>query len=462
MAAKRSAVSMASVQEPEYAEVGLESAVEQAISVVIPEAAEQQIDFELTRRPVVLARVVADSGGIQQLLVQLLLETVRSSPAGVVRVSIRLEDAGDAVPPAALLAVPEMEHAEVMLVAIAIESASSVPAKVRDLCSRLCRSSIVHSAIVKASEAGLRFYCGVPAGTVAAFRRVTRGDEDTTRLHATDETGAWLVSGHMDREHLAEKRAAAHERPLTILLADDYEVNRMVLQSQLERLGYRPDMVTNGEEVLRALHARSYDLVFLDIRMPVLDGLETSTEIRRNRSLNQPFIAAVTGDSTLDRKRIRDAGMDVAVVKPVDMEALVSILNRAYERKAPGATAAPTDHSVGTVALDLEPLYSRLGRAADDLLRKVIPVYLRELPGRRSSLSEAFRTGDAPAFARLCHGLKGSSRSIGAAMLAQSCERLEQDAYEGQLPTAETLAELLDLATRTGTELRQRLEALDS
>jgi CheY-like chemotaxis protein/HPt (histidine-containing phosphotransfer) domain-containing protein len=257
----------------------------------------------------------------------------------------------------------------------------------------------------------------------------------------------------------------AVNKPLTVLLADDYEVNRMVQHAQLGQLGYRADAVANGEEVLRALHARPYDVVLMDIRMPVMDGLEATKMIRERKNGPQPFIVAVTASALSgDREKFVASGMDAYISKPVELGQLAAVLEQAFaavrhDNREPG----PEDMvEIEPVTLELGPLYARLGPAADDLLRKVIPVYLRELPRRGESLSEAFESNDAQTFAQICHGLKGASSSVGAAELASFCERHEQRGYAGILPVASELESLLDLSRRTGRALADRLRALGS
>ncbi len=257
----------------------------------------------------------------------------------------------------------------------------------------------------------------------------------------------------------------AHVKPLKVLLADDYEANRMLQKALLESLGYPTDVVANGEEVLRAMHARHYDVVLLDIGMPVMNGLETARRIRAHKDKTQPFLVAVTaGAVASDRALIRDAGFDVFIAKPAGLRDFATALEQAYAKKTGGdclilqGSAANDD----TVELDLGTLCAHLGPAADELLRRVIPVYLRELPDRTAGLRAAFDRQDTAAFAQFCHGLKGASRILGATELAATCERSEQRAYEGAMPRPDELDELLDLARRIGQKLRRRLDALDA
>lgn len=255
----------------------------------------------------------------------------------------------------------------------------------------------------------------------------------------------------------------AHAKPLKVLLADDYEANRMLQKAQLEELGYPTDAVANGEEVLRAMHARHYDVVLLDIGMPVMNGIEAARRIRARKDEVQPFLVAVTaGTVASDRALIRDAGFDAFIAKPAGLRDFATALEQAYAKKTGGDGLIMPVHAANddTVELDLGTLCAQLGSAADELLRRVIPVYLRELPARTAGLREAFDRQDTAALAQFCHGLKGASRILGASELAAMCERSEQRAYEGAMPRPDELDKLLDLARRTGQKLRRRLDAL--
>jgi CheY-like chemotaxis protein len=106
----------------------------------------------------------------------------------------------------------------------------------------------------------------------------------------------------------------------SILVVDDVDVNRKVASLMLKKLGYRTDLATNGVEAIEALELRSYDIVLMDIQMPVMDGLE-ATKIIREKWLNGPKIIVVTafGDC---RDACLDAGADEFLNKPLRIEKL--------------------------------------------------------------------------------------------------------------------------------------------
>ena len=119
----------------------------------------------------------------------------------------------------------------------------------------------------------------------------------------------------------------SHKMPLRILVAEDHPVNQLVTRLLLEQMGYEPVIVSDGREAVDALERETYDVVLMDVHMPVLDGLEATREIRRRGIDRSPKIIALTA-STLkgDREDCLAAGMDDFLGKPIDESELELVL----------------------------------------------------------------------------------------------------------------------------------------
>jgi CheY-like chemotaxis protein len=114
--------------------------------------------------------------------------------------------------------------------------------------------------------------------------------------------------------------------PLRILIAEDNAVNQKLTERVLNKLGYKPEIADNGLEALQAVTQKSFDLILMDVQMPIMDGLEATRQIRLLDG-NQPVIIAMTANAMQgDREECIQAGMDDYISKPVKLEVLVERL----------------------------------------------------------------------------------------------------------------------------------------
>jgi len=126
---------------------------------------------------------------------------------------------------------------------------------------------------------------------------------------------------------------------LRIVVAEDDPVNREVALKFLERLCYQPDWASNGADLLKRLAHGSYDVVFMDIQMPGMDGLEATRRVRRDLPPErQPRFIALTADAfPEDRARCLEAGMDDYISKPIDIDQLAAMVGKIASSRQSGA-----------------------------------------------------------------------------------------------------------------------------
>jgi CheY-like chemotaxis protein len=140
--------------------------------------------------------------------------------------------------------------------------------------------------------------------------------------------------------------------PLSILLVDDNRINQKVASKILGRLGYAPDVVSSGEEAVRACFAGRYDLVLMDIEMPDMDGIAATALIRQRLAKpDQPYIVALTANAmATERERYLRSGMDDYLSKPLDVGALIASLRAAagfLASRGQGAWALEVEVGIG-------------------------------------------------------------------------------------------------------------------
>ncbi|CAM3929954.1 response regulator [Nocardioides marinus] len=226
--------------------------------------------------------------------------------------------------------------------------------------------------------------------------------------------------------------------PLRLLVAEDNEVNRKVAGLMLGRLGQRPDIVANGQEALEAVRRTAYDLVLMDVQMPVMDGLEATRRIRAELPPErQPRIVAMTANALVEHQaQSIEAGMDDHLAKPVRTEELVAVLVRAGATvpSADGAASAPDgppEPRTGPPVLDpgvLDTLVSAMGEAGAQVRESLVAAWHRDATESAQRLAQVARAGDGASAAGIGHAMKSASASVGAMRLSAACAALEAEA----------------------------------
>jgi signal transduction histidine kinase/HPt (histidine-containing phosphotransfer) domain-containing protein len=231
---------------------------------------------------------------------------------------------------------------------------------------------------------------------------------------------------------LATDRKLGETIPLKILIAEDNQINQELALAMFARLGYTPDIVTNGLEAVAAVQDKAYDLLFLDLHMPKMDGIETAKYLVReweNFGLThpRPKIIAMTANAMQgDREVCLDAGMDDYVSKPIFMDVLERTVGK-WGRSIQAAAATLTA-TIDRSALD------RLKDISPTLLDRLIPLFLNEeAPKLLTTIGASLIAGDTAQMCDAAHTLKGTSSALGAVKLARLCERVEAQAKQGDL-----------------------------
>jgi len=170
---------------------------------------------------------------------------------------------------------------------------------------------------------------GSEAACFAAFllKPIKASQLYNTLVGVLVETTAVARTAEAPRQFDAEM---GRRQPLRILLAEDNVVNQKLALRLLDRLGYRADLAANGVEAIRAVERQPYDVVFMDVQMPEMDGLEATRQIcARWGEHERPRIIAMTANALAeDREACLAAGMDDYLAKPIRVDELVAALGR--------------------------------------------------------------------------------------------------------------------------------------
>jgi PAS domain S-box-containing protein len=258
---------------------------------------------------------------------------------------------------------------------------------------------------------------------------VSSPDEGST-FHFTIEAESARDSGYIEQKPKIMNTYAIERHTLRVLLVEDNLVNQKVALLMLERIGYRADVAANGLEALKALDMHPYDIVFMDVQMPEMDGLEASRQIRMSPG-RQPYIIAMTAHALKgDREMCIESGMDDYISKPVKIEELQMALEKAQRRQM-------ALHALDPKAIaDLRRLQIK---GEPDILAELGGLFLDRAPARITAMRDALANGDAETLYREAHNLKSSSANLGAMLLSAICRELEKLGRSGALDKAPDL-----------------------
>ncbi len=236
----------------------------------------------------------------------------------------------------------------------------------------------------------------------------------------------------------------AERIPMRLLLADDNIINQKVGVKMLQRLGYRPEVAANGIEVLKLLEQQPFDLVFLDVQMPEMDGFEAARRIHAQwPDPRRPRLVAMTGNALEgDREKCLEAGMDDYLAKPVRITELQAAIERwGLERQraagdgggAPAGAATGTDFAPAPVPIMDATIIAELSemKAKDGvpLLYELIDLFLQNAPKHLEQIKTSGDNLQQLAFA--AHVFRGMSLNLGANALGNLCQELETLATGG-------------------------------
>jgi signal transduction histidine kinase/CheY-like chemotaxis protein/HPt (histidine-containing phosphotransfer) domain-containing protein len=247
-----------------------------------------------------------------------------------------------------------------------------------------------------------------------------------------------------------------------ILLAEDNITNQQVALGILRKMGLTADVAANGLEVLDALSSIPYDIIFMDVQMPEMDGLETTQHIRNSNSPIRtiPIIAMTAHAMASDRDQCLEAGMNDYVAKPVSPEALAEAIEKwlpedMFAGLVQKEARKPADDSVRDVddATSL-PVWNRenfLARIMGDenLAKTLIEAFLDDITKQIGKLREYIEQQDFSSATRCAHTIKGAAANMGGEKVRQAALEIEIAAKNGNAGNLNVLLSEIVLAMET-------------
>ena len=415
----------------------LAQSLDTVIALMVVRAKQKGIGLSFSIAPGIPSRLIGDPNRLRQILINLVGNAIKFTEKGgvfihVVPLSSEIppENDGEGPPPGKTVLRFSVEDTGIGIPEDKLGKLFNKFSQVDDSISRQYGGTGLGLAISKQ-------LAELMGGTIGVLSAEGKGSEFWFTLPFDVSTEAQVEAMRKTMVPMARLPAAdpCPGREPNILLVEDNSINQRVAQSLLNKLGLSADTASNGEEALVALSKKPYDLVLMDVQMPVMDGLEATRRIRSPSSLvlnpAVPIVAMTAYALQGDRERCMAAGMDGYVSKPFTSDALIVLLERwlpgkakipasplnadeAKETTMPNPNAGKEEPvSPDRPILDMSAMAKRL-MGDQELALQICGVVVDEIPRQFAELRRLVAAGDVHASERQAHTIKGAALNIGA------------------------------------------------
>ncbi|MBN2297254.1 MAG: PAS domain S-box protein [Deltaproteobacteria bacterium] len=272
-----------------------------------------------------------------------------------------------------------------------------------------------------------------------------------------------------DNPRLVTRHTIAEDfrKDIRILLAEDYPTNQQVALRHLQKAGYHVDIAENGQLAVAACKRRHYDLILMDIQMPVMDGYSATVEIRRwekkrkkeglgddSKAAARIPIIAMTAHAIMGyRDKCMEVGMDDYLAKPLRREELLNMVDKwvkagpVVPEKSTETPETGTDKDVETMPGDPPIDYKRAMdefECDDEFLRELLEEFIRNVKGQIQTIQKAITDGNAEKVRTEAHSIKGGAANLTADDLAKAAYDLEMLGKSGDVADGAELLERLE------------------
>jgi CheY-like chemotaxis protein/nitrogen-specific signal transduction histidine kinase/HPt (histidine-containing phosphotransfer) domain-containing protein len=262
---------------------------------------------------------------------------------------------------------------------------------------------------------------------------------------------------------LPAPKAPAELLPLSILVAEDNPVNQKLLVRVLQQLCYSADLADNGVEVLKAVAKKRYNLIFMDVHMPEMDGLEAARRIVNDAGQGErPIIVAVTADALQgDREKCIEAGMDDYITKPIrvaDIQAVLERWGKAADDRSRRSVTPAAVADLGPLEKAMLKRMEQLGIETDyAFMIELIDTYAPSFEKQFGLMVEACSKRDAHNLHQAAHSLKGAGLNIGAEEFGALCRKIEDLSFESDF---ESVANMIATLKQEKQKVLQALQVV--
>ena len=373
-----------------------------------------------------------DPGRINQILVNLVSNAIKFTEQGSVTVDIELVEEGDNFQVLKFsvidtgIGISEQNQSKLFERFSQVDSSDTRKYGGTGLGLAICKQ------LVELMDGNIYLESELGKGSIFSF------DVKLEKGFAKDNTAKIDTSNASDEESQFKCNAK-------ILVIEDNIINQRVAEGMLQKFGANVDLADDGLQGLKKIDERAYDLVFMDIQMPVMDGFEATRKIREGNSDyyndSLPIVAMTASVLLTERNKCFDAGMSDFMSKPIDPELLIKVLDRWLPEYCQFASKIPTIESIDELEiLNFETLLLSMSNDKE-LSYELLNLFIENMPEVMTELINSVDDGNIANVKTAAHKIKGSAANIRAQKLSMLAKQIESMCLDGN---TELLSDQMD------------------
>jgi len=246
-------------------------------------------------------------------------------------------------------------------------------------------------------------------------------------------------------------------KDLDILLVEDSEANIIVAQAMLEKQGHKVTVARNGKIAIETVLNQTFDLVFMDVMMPEMDGLEATQIIRKKIGNSLPIVAMTANAMQGDKERCLSVGMNDYIAKPIDKQALLNMVQKWGQSMQEDSGSNSMLEDAQDNLVDATALQQLSEDTSPDLVPGMVNIFIEELLKREGLIKEGLEEKNIEKIAQQVHALKSSASTFGAIAIKNLAISIDKDYKQNNYQAAlEQACEITKYVEPTITILKER------
>lgn len=440
--------------ELEKLNFNLKKIIDQAISIVTPKAKEKKLVIATETPDPENLNFIGDPTKLRQIFLNLLSNAVKFTQEGQIRIAV---------------AVEPLEGDVVKIHNSIIDSGIGIPAdKINELFKPFSQLDGTEGKNFGGTGLGLvicKEFTNLMSGNIAVKSVEGKGSEFvfTVLVKKQSLTEQPLNSDKDDNQNIETtftssaavddfKKFYDKRKNYKILLAEDNLINQKVAMRMLNAAGYQVDAVLNGEQAIRVVSQKNYDVILMDVQMPEVDGFTATKKIREMEPPKNaiPIIAITAHALVGDREKCLEAGMNEYISKPVNANEIVQMIDNLLSiSKIKLEDLEP--NGMNSKAFDFERL-KQISLGDQSFEKDLLGDYIFDAESKLEAIQNNLNEKNIKKIVDLAHTLKGSSYSVGATLVGDEALGIELSAKSNDL---ESVADRISRLSKSIKETRE-------